>query len=196
MSKRSTVLASLALILVLGACGSEPEPETAPAPTGPTPEEIEAARQDSIRRAQEAAEAEARAEAERLARERERAAEAARRTLGETVYFDYDEATITPDTESTLRAKVDILRANPGVQLRMEGHADERGTSEYNIALGNERAQAVIEFLTGFGLGGSRFASVSYGEERPAAQGSTESAWERNRRVEFVITAGGSDIGR
>ena len=76
----------------------------------------------------------------------------------------------------------------------MEGHADERGTSEYNIALGDERAESVIQFLTNFGLDDGRFSSVSYGEERPMAQGSNEGAWARNRRVEFVITAGGESI--
>ena len=196
MTNRRFVLAAFATTFLLAACGSEPEPEMAPEPTGPTAEEIERMRQDSIRRAQEAEEARRRAEMEAAERERQRAAEAARRTLTETVYFDYDEATIRSDTESSLRAKLDILRDNPGVQLRMEGHADERGTSEYNIALGNERAEAVIQFLTGFGLDGGRFASVSYGEEQPVAQGSTEAAWAQNRRVEFVITAGGDGIGQ
>lgn len=196
MTNRRFVLAAFATTFLLAACGSEPEPEMAPVPTSPTAEELERMRQDSIRRAQEAEEARRRAEMEAAERERQRAAEAARRALTETVYFDYDEATIRSDTESSLRAKLDILRDNPGVQLRMEGHADERGTSEYNIALGNERAEAVIQFLTGFGLDGGRFASVSYGEEQPVAQGSTEAAWAQNRRVEFVITAGGDGIGR
>lgn len=151
-------------------------------------------RQDSIARAQaEQAAAEA-AEREREAREAERRAEMARQTLTETVYFDYDEANIRADTETLLREKIDILRRNPDVELRMEGHADERGTSEYNVALGNERAQAVIRFVSGFGLEASRFSAVSYGEARPAAAGSDEAAWARNRRVEFVITAGGAGI--
>ena len=196
MTNRRFVLAAFATTILLAACGSEPEPQVAPEPTGPTAQELERMRQDSIRRAQEAEEARRRAAMEEAERERQRAAEMARRTLMETVYFDYDEATIRSDTESSLRAKLDILRDNPGVRLRMEGHADERGTSEYNIALGNERAEAVIQFLTGFGLDSGRFASVSYGEEQPAAQGSNEAAWAQNRRVEFVITAGGDGIGR
>lgn len=196
MSNRRHVLAAFATAILLSACGSEPPPEVAPEPTGPTAAELEAMRQDSIRRAREAEEARMRAEREAAERERQRAAEAVRQSLRETVYFDYDEATIRSDTESMLRNKADILRDNPGVQLRMEGHADERGTSEYNIALGNERADAVIQFLAGFGLDAGRFDSVSYGEARPAAQGSTEEAWARNRRVEFVITAGGDGIGQ
>lgn len=196
MSNRRFVLAAFATAIMLAACGSEPVPEAAPEPTGPSAEELERMRQDSIRRAQAEEEARRRAEMEAAERERQRRAEAARQTLRETVYFDYDEAVIRSDTETSLRAKLDILRANPGVRLRMEGHADERGTSEYNIALGNERSESVIQFFTGFGLDAGRFGSVSYGEERPAAQGSNESAWAQNRRVEFVITAGGDGIGR
>lgn len=151
-------------------------------------------RQDSIRRAQEEAERARRAQEEEARRQAEAAAQRARETLTEVVFFEYDEANLTSQTESRLRAKLDILRNNPGVQLRMEGHADERGTSEYNIALGNERAEAVIQFLTNFGLDAGRFTAVSYGEERPTASGSDEASWARNRRVEFVITAGGDNI--
>ena len=86
------------------------------------------------------------------------------------------------------------LVGEPAVQIRIEGHADERGSTEYNIALGNARAEAVRQFFASFGLDASRFAITSYGEERPLAQGSTESAWARNRRAEFVITAGADQI--
>ena len=193
MSNPRLILVAFAAAIFLAACGSEPPPPP-PAPTGPTEEELAQRRADSIARARAAEEARQRAEEERLAREAARAAEEARGTLTEMVFFEYDQATLSADTERALRAKLEILRNNPGVQLRMEGHADERGTSEYNIALGNERAEAVIQFLTGFGLDSGRFASVSYGEERPMAQGSNEASWARNRRVEFVITAGGNSI--
>ena len=195
MSNPRFVLAAFAASLLIAGCGGGQQPPAEPpAPTGPTPEELAELQriQDSIRQAE--AEARARAEAEQEARERARAAEAARQSLTRTVYFEYDESAITNDTEAALRAKVEILRANPGVQLRMEGHADERGTSEYNIALGNDRAESVMRFLTNFGLSGDRFSWVSYGEEQPAVQGSNEEAWALNRRVEFVITAGGDAI--
>ena len=195
MSNSRLVLAAIATVIA-AACAPEPPPE-APAPTGPTAEELAAAEQarlDSIAAVEEAERMAAEREALRL--EAERAAAEMRRILMDMVYFDYDEAVIRPDAEETLRAKLEILRDNPGMQLRMEGHADERGTSEYNIALGNERAEAVIQFLTGFGLDAGRFSSVSYGEEMPQAQGSSEEAWARNRRVEFVITAGGGDFDR
>ena len=191
LNLRSVVVAAM-VALVFVACGSEPPPP--PEPVGPTAEELAQMRADSIRRAEEAAERARQAEAERARQAAEAAAARARETLTEMVFFDYDEANLTSETESRLRAKLDILRNNPGVQLRMEGHADERGTSEYNIALGNERAEAVIQFLTNFGLDASRFTPVSYGEERPLSSGSSEAAWARNRRVEFVITAGGDNI--
>ena len=187
------VLVAFATVVLAAACRPEPPPPVAPEPTGPTAAELaaEKARQDSL-----AAEA-ARLYAERQAqREREQEAREARATLEEMVFFDYDEASLTSDTEQTLRAKLEVLRSCPSVRLRMEGHADERGTSEYNIALGSERAQSASQFFTGFGLDGARFSTVSRGEEVPIARGSNEASWARNRRVEFIITAGADDILR
>lgn len=150
--------------------------------------------QDSVRRAQEAAEA-ARRQAEAAAEaERQRRIAAARATLEEMVFFDYDMSAIRPDAEQALRRKVDILRASPQVRIRIEGHADERGSNEYNLALGNRRAEAIRQFLTGFGLAANRFEIVSFGEERPLQQGANEAAWARNRRGQFVIVAGGNAI--
>ena len=123
-----------------------------------------------------------------------RAVRAARAALEEMVFFDYDVSDIRDDAETTLRAKVDILRASPQVQVRIEGHADERGSTEYNMALGNRRAEAIRQFLVGFGLAENRFEIVSFGEGRPLQQGSAESAWARNRRGQFVITAGANSI--
>lgn len=189
---RRFVVPALAAVLVMAACKKDPPPP--PEPTGPTAEELaEQARRDSIaaaeRAAREAAEAAARERAAREAAVRE-----ARAVLEQPVYFDYDESELTSQAESVLREKVDILRASPAVQMRIEGHADERGTNEYNLALGNSRAEAVRQFFTSFGLSGDRFSIVSYGEERPVAMGSNESAWERNRRAEFVFTAGEDQI--
>ena len=190
------VLAAFATVVLAAACRPEPPPPAAPAPTGPTPEEIAAQqRADSIENARRLAD-QARQAALQAEREMQQRAAAARATLGELVYFDYDESTLTSETTRTLQAKLAVLRSCPSVRLRMEGHADERGTSEYNIALGSERAQSVSEFFTGFGLDDARFSTVSYGEERPVAQGSNEAAWARNRRVEFVITTGADDLGR
>lgn len=182
-----------AATLMVGACGGDPPPPPPP----PQPD------QDSLQRYNDsvaAAEAARRAEAERLAAERAAEAErqrlmrAARATLEEMVFFDYDDSEIRDDAATALRAKVDILRASPEVRLRIEGHADERGSTEYNMALGNRRAEAIRAFLVGFGLAENRFEIVSFGEGRPLQQGDTEAAWARNRRGQFVITAGGDAI--
>lgn len=190
------VLAAFVAVAIVAACRPEPPPPPPPPPAGPTPEELEAQRiADSIA----AAEAEARRQAEeaaRLERERMERARQLRATLEEMVFFDYDQAAIRNDARTRLEAKLEILRDFPSVRLRMEGHADERGTSEYNIALGNERAESVIQFLSGYGLDAARFTSVSYGEESPIARGSNEAAWAQNRRVEFIITGGTDDLGR
>lgn len=192
MILRRFVVPVLAATLVVGACRKEPPPP--PAPTGPTEEELARRRADSIAAAEAAARAAAeRAEAEARAA-RERAIEAARAALEEMVHFDYDESAIRDDAAQVLRQKVEILRASPQVQLRIAGHADERGSTEYNLALGNRRAEAVRQFLTGFGLAESRFSIVSFGEERPLVNASNESAWGQNRRAEFQITAGANAI--
>ena len=127
-------------------------------------------------------------------RRRARAVAAAQATLEEAVFFDYDVSDVRDDQQALLRQKVDILRASPQVRLRIEGHADERGSTEYNLALGNRRASAVRDSLTGFGLPESRFAIVSLGEQRPRSSGSNEAAWAQNRRGEFVLTAGADQI--
>ncbi len=192
MKYRTFVVTALAAVLFVGACSKDPPPP--PEPEGPSAEELERQRiADSIAAAEEAArQAALAAERERAAREA--AIAAARETLLERVHFDYDMAEIRPDAERILRDKLAILRASPNVQLRVEGHCDERGSNEYNDALGNRRAQAIVDFFTGFGLDASRFAIVSFGEDRPLANRSDEDAWAMNRRGEFIITAGENDI--
>ncbi|MEX2529097.1 MAG: peptidoglycan-associated lipoprotein Pal [Gemmatimonadota bacterium] len=185
----------LALTVLLAGCRREAPPAPAPEPTGPSQAELDRMRADSI--AQARAEAERAAEAERQRQEelaRQRAIAAARDILGQRVHFDLDESRIRPDAEQALRQKADILRASPNVRLRLEGHADERGSNEYNLALGNRRAESVLQFFTSFGLDASRFTTVSYGEERPLVNQSNESAWDQNRRVEFIVTAGQDQI--
>ncbi len=192
MKYRTFVIAAMAAVLFVGACKKEPPPP--PEPTGPSAEELEAQRiADSIAEAERIRrEAELAAQREREAREA--AIAAARTTLLERIHFDYDMAEIRPDAERVLRDKLAILRNSPNVQLRIEGHCDERGSNEYNDALGNRRAQAVVDFFAGFGLDASRFAIVSFGEDRPLANRSDEDAWALNRRAEFIITAGENDI--
>ena len=146
--------------------------------------------------AAEAAAAEAarlKAEQETAERERvrrDRAIAEARSTLRELASFDYDESAITDQAQQVLRRKIPILRDSPTVQIRLEGHADERGSTEYNLALGSRRAESVRDFLSGFGISADRLTTTSFGEDRPLVSRSDENAWSRNRRVEFVITGG------
>lgn len=194
MMQRRVVIPVIALSLVLAACKKEPPPP--PAPTGPSAEELERMRQDSIARERARQDSIRAAEEARLRaeEERRRAVERTRERLLEMVYFDFDKYDIRPDQEPVLRAKVDILRANPQLHMRLEGHADERGSNEYNLALGNRRAESVRQFLASYGLAAERFTTISYGEERPVCTESEEACWSRNRRVEFIITAGGEDL--
>ncbi len=102
-----------------------------------------------------------------------------------TIYFDYDRDSIKSEYESAVMAHARYLRANPNAQVVLHGHTDERGTREYNMALGERRARAVQRFLNIQGVSPSQMSVVSYGEERPAASGQTESAYSQNRRVVF-----------
>ncbi|HEU4589656.1 MAG TPA: peptidoglycan-associated lipoprotein Pal [Steroidobacteraceae bacterium] len=102
------------------------------------------------------------------------------------VYFDFDRAEIRADSQSVVAAHAAYLAKNPAQKVRLEGHADERGSREYNIGLGERRAQAVRRALLLQGVGEVQLSTVSYGEERPAAAGSDEQAYALNRRVEIV----------
>jgi peptidoglycan-associated lipoprotein len=164
---RRILLASLLLTATLGACSrrqppAEPAPQPPPVQPQPTPEQPRPQPNDPDAAARARAEASARAVA----------------ILEEIVYFDYDESTIRADAQESLSRKVPILRANPTVRLRVVGHTDERGSVEYNLALGMRRANAVRDYLTGFGISADRFETVSMGNEQ---------AWAQNRRAEFSV---------
>ncbi len=190
--RRITLL--LAAAVAAGAC-SQSQPEVAPAPT-PAPVDSAAirAREDSIRNAQAEAERRAREEAERLRREAEAARAQLTADMAAMIHFDYDQSTIRAEDQAILDRKAAILAANPAVRVRISGHADERGSDEYNLALGNRRAAAAKRYLAGRGVTEARMDIVSYGEERPVAAGQNEAAWAQNRRAEFEITAGGADL--
>ena len=102
------------------------------------------------------------------------------------VYFAYDKSEITADFEEVIQKNYEWINQNPDVQIQLEGHCDERGTNEYNLALGERRAKAVFDYLVSLGANPSQFTIVSFGEERPAVYGSNESSWRQNRRVEFT----------
>jgi peptidoglycan-associated lipoprotein len=101
------------------------------------------------------------------------------------IYFEFDQATLSDLAKDTLVRNSDWLRSNPDVRVQVEGNADERGTPEYNLALGERRAEAVKSYLASLGVDRGRLVTISYGEERPADPGQSEDAWALNRRVEF-----------
>jgi peptidoglycan-associated lipoprotein len=185
MLLRKTVYALLLLAAVVSACARRGEVAPPPGPTDVGPDTAELRRQRE--REAELARARARVDSIRAANE---ARTRARAALDEMVFFDYDRAEIRSDMQDVLNRKVEVLRANRDVALRIEGHADERGSVEYNLALSLRRATSVRDYLTGYGLDANRFQVAALGEERPLDPASNESAWARNRRAEFIITRG------
>lgn len=109
------------------------------------------------------------------------------------IYFDFDKSDIKPQFESILESAAAQLKGSGGSAV-IEGHTDERGSDEYNIALGQRRAAAAKAYLVSQGIAADRIDVVSFGEERPAAQGSNETAWAQNRRDEFEIIVGGESL--
>jgi peptidoglycan-associated lipoprotein len=183
-----SLLFVLAIAGLAAACGGkpapeQPAPEPTPAPTpAPAPPPVdntaEQRRADSIAAANAAA-------------ERARAVSA---DLVAMINFDYDQAVIRQPDQATLDRKASILGANPNVKVQISGHADERGSDEYNLALGNRRAAAAKRYLENKGIDASRMDVVSYGEERPLNPGHDETAYAQNRRDEFTVTAGGDHL--
>ena len=102
------------------------------------------------------------------------------------VYFDYDKSSIKPEFTSIIQSNFEWLINNPDIRVQLEGHCDERGTNEYNLALGERRARSVLNYLLRLGASPEQFSIVSFGEERPVALGQNETAWQKNRRVEFT----------
>ena len=103
------------------------------------------------------------------------------------VFFDFDRSAIRDEQKAALNDNAGWLKANSGAKIILEGHCDERGTAEYNLALGERRAKAVKDYLVGTGIAADRISTISYGEERPFVLGHDESAWKWNRRAHFVV---------
>ena len=195
------VLVGCAAAAVAVACGGNPPPQT-PTPTV-NQDSIDAAaraRQDSIDRAEAAARDAAEADRRRQQAIADslnaigRTAEAVRTLLATLIHFDYDKAIIRGGDAAVLDQKVAILQANPALHIRISGHCDERGSDEYNLALGNRRATAAKQYVVSHGIDAGRIETVSYGEERPLASGHDEEAWAQNRRDEFEILSGGENL--
>jgi peptidoglycan-associated lipoprotein len=111
-------------------------------------------------------------------------------SAGDRVYFDLDQYSLRSDAQATLERQAQWLARYPQVMIRIEGNADERGTREYNLALGSRRAESVRAFLSGRGVAASRITTISYGKERPIDGGSNEEAWARNRNAHTALVSG------
>lgn len=111
----------------------------------------------------------------------------ARRLGLRTVYFDYDQSSLRQDGRDTLRHNYNVLRQRTDIRVELQGNCDERGSSEYNFALGERRAKAVRDYLVQLGVPPSQLTTVSFGEENPSVSGHSESAWAKNRRVDFAV---------
>jgi len=126
-------------------------------------------------------------EEERLEAEKRKIMAARNMFINEDIHFEFDRSTLLPEAQAILKKKAAWLRDSPDVSVIIEGHCDERGTNEYNIALGDRRAESAKVFLIDLGISGLRFKTISYGEERPLDPGHNKEAWAKNRRDHFVI---------
>lgn len=167
MKNKATFLYAVmlsAMVIIFGGCPKKAEVASVPDPraeqTAPAVEEV--AKPESVERAAKAKEA------------------------LKPIYFDFDKSFIREDARPIMKANAEWLKANPKVKIRIEGNCDERGTIEYNQALGQRRAQAAKKYLTDLGISPSRISIISYGKEKPICTESNEACWQKNRRADFV----------
>lgn len=198
--KRMWILLALLLIvpglLFTVSCAKKQVSDTGtiqPADTKDTSAEDDAAKQAELDRQKEA-ERQRQLEEERLNAEKmqteeaKRAAAAAKNMfINENVSFDFDSAALSYQAQELLKRKADWMRTNPYVTVSIEGHCDERGTTAYNLALGERRAESAKGFLVDLGIAASRMTTISYGEERPLDSAQNEEAWAKNRRAHFEV---------
>jgi len=184
---------AVSLITFGNACAKKQVKEEAPVvDTSAADAAKKRAEEEAAAAAKKRAEAEAAAAAAKKRAEEEAAKKLIQDQINafetEKIYFDYDKADLKPDAQATLEKKAKFLQANPSYSATIEGNCDERGTNEYNLALGERRADAAKKFLNSLGISADRITTVSYGEEKPVAQGHDESVWSQNRRDEFKLT--------
>ncbi|HEX3928547.1 MAG TPA: OmpA family protein [Gemmatimonadales bacterium] len=203
MNRRYLMVALLGLTTIATACHHKP-PVVAPTPTKPAPPpptgpDTAALNRhilDSIANARAAAAAAAAAQA---ARDSAAAAAATQReanaAIGAMIHFDYNKAEISSADGQKLDAKAAVMKSHPTVRIRITGNCDERGSDDYNIALGTRRAAAAKEYLVRAGIDASRIDVASLGREKPLDPGHDENAWSRNRRDEFEVIAGQQALG-
>jgi peptidoglycan-associated lipoprotein len=176
MNFKKFTLAALVGGAILAGCAKKPPP---PPPSEPPPPRVEAPKPAPVAPKVEAPKVDT--VAERRARLQARAGE-----VFKAIYFGYDESSLSAEGKAAAEAIARFLQDFPEVTVRVEGHADERGTNEYNLALGERRAQAVQQYLASYGVDAGRVSVLSYGEEKPSSEGKDESGWALNRRAEFT----------
>ena len=184
MKRRSPLYVPIVLVLslfVLWGCPkkaevtSAPEPQKEAAPVEPVKEEPKAEPKPELMK-----------EEPRAEEPKERAAAA--ETGLQPIYFDFDRSFVRDDAKAVMKANAEWLKANPKVKIRIEGNCDERGTNEYNQALGQRRASSAKKYLTDLGISAKRISLISYGKEKPVCSAGTEDCWQKNRRDDLVAT--------
>lgn len=196
------VVLALFSVVVLDACRRRTEPVPVVDTAAERMAREDSIRQEEERRRREAEEARARARQDSIDRARaaedamRRDSESMRATIAAPINFDFDRSDLRDDARAALDAKIPILLANSNVTIRVGGHADERGSSEYNLALGQRRAATAKRYLVERGVAEGRVETTSFGEERPVCTDSNEMCWSQNRRDEFEITGGGPTLVR
>ncbi|MGE4506082.1 MAG: peptidoglycan-associated lipoprotein Pal [Desulfovibrionaceae bacterium] len=171
------VIAVMCLSLALASCAKK---RTEPLPPGATKVEV---KEDPVDWGQTETRPSGPSESELQSQQMAQAV----REMGNVIYFEFDSSALTEHSRAVLSSKADILKRYSGLTLVIEGHCDERGTTEYNLALGERRARVAYDYLVILGVSPDRLSIVSFGEERPADAGHTEEAWSKNRRDEFRI---------
>ncbi|HJU83259.1 MAG TPA: peptidoglycan-associated lipoprotein Pal [Holophagaceae bacterium] len=193
MRATKSLAISATLAMMLGVACSKP----APAPEPPKPVEQPKTDDDAAKRAAEEAEA-ARRKAEEEARKKREAEEArlraahdeynAAKSALKNIHFDFDKSDIKENDRATLQGIADFMKKFADVKIQIAGHCDERGTNEYNLALGNRRTASALAYLKSLGVDEARISTISYGKERPLCTESNEACWSQNRRDEFSVS--------
>lgn len=194
----TSALLAGAILLGTGLACKKPEPMQAPAPTpvkqGPSQAELDAkaaadrkAAEDAKRRQAELEATQKAEEAKRLAAEKEAALKRAAAEALKDIHFDYDKSEIKAEDRAQLHKISEFLKAYPALKIEIQGHCDERGTNEYNLALGNRRASATMQYLMALGSPDQKFTLISFGKEKPLCTEGNEACWSKNRRAHFEL---------
>jgi len=194
----TSALLAGAILLGTGLACKKPEPMQAPAPIpvkqGPSQSELDAkaaadrkAAEDAKRRQAELEAAQKAEEAKRLAAEKDAALKRAAAEALKDIHFDYDKSEIKAEDRAQLQKISEFMKAYPALKIEIQGHCDERGTNEYNLALGNRRASATMHYLMALGSPEQKFTLISFGKEKPLCTEGNEACWSKNRRAHFEL---------